>query len=446
VALDGSSFIAGRDLQSLLVRFFMRLNKIDSVVFPDEVKLEITSIKEKHQDAVARIEAESSTKREKSQKLRAHWDSTIEELENALDVDGVAGVETASLNHAAWMVDELLKEMQNVIDVQDLKEPLFALEDKFKTGEDADEIFVMRELQKMARTGDLPYEWVFGGSTGLTDAQQAEKSKHDGRGVIGGVGLPQHHDGSQDDGDMDPEDMSPEEMHRGGPMGAPQHMWWRDYPRQVDNPNWKPPPGMMDNFEFLNNEREETDRRRDEDLKHSERDRKRRKEQRKRDEDRAAEREEQRLEMEKELEEKHEQEDHERHRPHHNLTHHEPPQPRHRPRWGDFNDSDDDQNAKDFLARHPPHHNRTHHEPPQPRHHRRWGDFSDSDDDQNDNDFLKTDEFDMKHSRTGHAKRDFDVASSNDDEMDRHSKRFRQSDDEDDDGELKQRKHQRRAP
>ena len=60
---------SGRDLQSLLIRFFMRLNKIDSVVFPDEVKQEITAIKEKHQDAVARIEGESSTQREKSQKV-----------------------------------------------------------------------------------------------------------------------------------------------------------------------------------------------------------------------------------------------------------------------------------------------------------------------------------------------------------------------------------------
>ena len=47
---DGTSdFIAGRDLQSLLFRFFMRLNKIDSVVFPDAVKSKITSIKEAHQ-------------------------------------------------------------------------------------------------------------------------------------------------------------------------------------------------------------------------------------------------------------------------------------------------------------------------------------------------------------------------------------------------------------
>ena len=63
-------FGLGRDLQSLLIRFFMRLNKIDTVIFPDAVKAEITAIQEKHQDKVAQIEAESSTNREKSQVRR----------------------------------------------------------------------------------------------------------------------------------------------------------------------------------------------------------------------------------------------------------------------------------------------------------------------------------------------------------------------------------------
>ena len=42
---------------------------------------------------MAKIEAESSTKRERSKKLQAHWDDTIDELQAALDQDGVAGVE-----------------------------------------------------------------------------------------------------------------------------------------------------------------------------------------------------------------------------------------------------------------------------------------------------------------------------------------------------------------
>lgn len=273
-AQKGEDFIEGRDLQSLLIRFFMRLNKIDSVVFPDTVKAEVVAIQEKHQDKVAQIQAESSTNREKSQKLRAHWADTLEELKTALEEDGVAGVETNELNHAAWMVDELLKEIINVIDVQDLKEPLFALEDKFKSGEDADAISVMKELQKMAREGDLPYEWVFGGSTGLSSAGAEEG----GDGVNRMMGRPNraHRNRDDDEDGADGEEGLPEDDGRGGPGvmgGAPQYMWWRDYPRQVDNPHWKPPPGMMDNFAFLDREREETERRRKEEIMRKEEDR-----------------------------------------------------------------------------------------------------------------------------------------------------------------------------
>ena len=352
---SGSDFIAGRDLQSLLIRFFMRLNKIDSVVFPDSVKATITSIKEKHQDAVLKIEAESSTKREKSQRLRAHWDETIEELKDALDEDGVSGVELEELNHASWMVDELLKEMQNVIDVQDLEEPLFELEDRFKSGEDADAIYVMKELQKMARTGDLPYEWVFGGSTGLSS--ETAKESRGKRGNLGGNEhgrRPRRHRGEDDDeeGDEDEDDFGEDDREVGGGVmgGAPQYMWWRDYPRQVDNPHWKPPPGMMDNFEFLDREREQTRKRREEEEREM-KERRRHKRHQKNYDDENDDGEDSDLDSDDgpadELRRHHGPHGHRNH------TRHVPP--RHPPkgrRWGDFGvDSDDNSNQKPSRTR-----------------------------------------------------------------------------------------------
>ena len=41
----------------------------------------------------------------------------------------------------------------NTHETRQQQEPLFALEEKFKSGEDVDAVFVMKELQKMARNG-----------------------------------------------------------------------------------------------------------------------------------------------------------------------------------------------------------------------------------------------------------------------------------------------------
>ena len=74
--------------------------------------------------------------------------------------------------------------------------------------------------------------------------------------------------GNADDEDSEDDEDEPYDEGPIGMMGgAPQYMWWREYPRQVDNPHWKPPPGMLDNFEFLDREREETKHRREEELR-----------------------------------------------------------------------------------------------------------------------------------------------------------------------------------